>query len=103
MNAYQWLGNDGYQYIIFCTKADAAEIISRFGAEAKAPTLHSDDGVKYSHYIINTKKKIITPIRYLSFVFGGHADPYEPLIGKECSVAIFLDNYRFEEYPFHRR
>ena len=100
MNAYQWLGEDGYQYIIYCTKEDAAEIISRFGPEAKAPTLHSDDGVKYSHYIVDTRRRIITPIRYLSWVFGGHVD--EPLVGKACSVAIFLDKYRFEEYPFQR-
>ena len=100
MYAFEWLGRDGYQYILYCTKAEAAEIIRHFGPDAKAPTMYSDDGIKYSHYIVNTTDKIITPIRYLSHVFGGHVD--EPLVGRECSVAIFLDQYRFEEYPFRR-
>ena len=100
VKAYQWLGRDGYHYLLSCPKSAAFEIISRFGPEAKAPTLRADDGVKYSHYLVNTRDKIITPIRYLSWVFGGHVD--EPLLGEECSVALFLDNYRFEEYPFRR-
>lgn len=101
MLTYRWLGIEKYQYIIFCTKEDAAEIISRFGPETKAPTMRSDDGIKYSHYLVNTKDKIITPVRYLSWIFGGHAD--EPLIGEQCSIAIFLDDYRFVEDPFNEK
>ena len=97
MLAYRWLGIEIYQYIIFCTKEDAAEIMSRFGPVAKAPTLRFGDGIKYSFYLVSTKEKIITPIRYLSWVFGGHVD--EPLIGEPCSIALFLDDYRFVEDP----
>ena len=100
MNAYDWLGNDGYQYLVAFTEAEAAEVISRFGPQAKAPALHWEDGFKLFCYIINPTEKIITPIRYLSWVFGGHVD--EPLVGEERSVALFLDQYRFEEYPFQR-
>lgn len=96
MKAYHWLGIKPYQYIIACTKADALEVMARFGPDAKTPTWPID-GVKYSFYIVSTRDKIITPIRYLSWIFGGHAD--EPLIGEECSMAIFLDSYRFVEDP----
>lgn len=97
MHARHWLGNDGYRYILFCTKADAFEIISHFGPEAKAPTLRAEDGVKYSHYIVNSAKKIITPVRNLNQVFGQRAE--ESPVGKKCSVALFLDGYCFREYP----
>ena len=97
MKAYEWLGKDGYQYFLSCNKEDAMEIIARFGLNAKGPTLRMGDGVKYSYYFLNTRDKIITPVRYLSGIFGGMVD--EDYIGKECSVAIFLDQYRLEEYP----
>ena len=93
MKAFRWLGNDGYQYLIGCTKEDADDIIRIFGRRAKAPTMPSDDGIKYSYYIVNTRDKVIMPILYLSWVFGGHAD--EPLVGEECSLALILDGYRF--------
>jgi len=105
MKAYHWLGKDGYQYFICCTKETAVEIISRFGMEAKAPTVRLDDNIKYSFYILNIHDKIITPIRWLSglssaHVQGAHGDSNYPLIGEECSVAVFLDSYRLVEYPF---
>ena len=108
MNAYQWLGRDGYQYFICCTKEDACEIISRFGMDAKAPTVRLADRIKYSFYILNIHDKIITPIRWLSGlssadVEGAHGDSNYPLIGEECSVAVFLDGYRLLEYPFGRK
>lgn len=99
MKAYRWLGHDEYQYIIFCEKADAMEIIARFGPSAKGPTM-SFDGMKYSFYFLNTRDKIITPVRFLSGIFGGMVD--EDYIGEQCSLAIFLDQYRLEEYPFRR-
>ena len=107
MKAYHWLGKDGYQYFICCTKENAVEIISRFGMEAKAPTVRLDDNIKYSFYILNIHDKIITPIRWLSglssaHVQGAHGDSNYPLIGEECSVAVFLDSYRLMEYPFGR-
>lgn len=97
MKAFHWLGQDGYQYILFCEKADAMEIISRFGPSAKCPTI-AFDGVKYSFYFLNVRDKIITPVRALSGLFGGMVD--EDYIGEQCSIAVFLDRYRMEEYPF---
>ena len=93
MEAYRWLGNDGYQYLIECTKEDAADIMRIFGKRAKAPTLQMEDGTKYSYYILNTTDKVIMPILHLSWVFGGHVD--EPLVGEKCSLAVILDGYRF--------
>lgn len=96
MKAHHWLGHDEYQYILFCEKADAMEIIARFGPSAKGPTI-TFGGVKYSFYFLNIQDKVIAPVRYLSGLFGGMVD--EDYIGEQCSLAIFLDQYRLKEYP----
>lgn len=97
MKAYRWLGHDGYEYLLSCSKEDAFAIIAHFGPGAKTVTFPISERKKVSLYFLNTKEKIITPVRYLSFL-GAHAD--EDYIGEECSLAVFLDDYRFEEYPF---
>jgi len=98
MTAKEWLGNDGYQYILFCTKEDALEIMSIFGKRAKAPTRDIfQNGIKYSFYLLNVDKKIITP--YRSMFFGYRSDPDSYLVGQECTLAVILDSYRMVEYP----
>ena len=99
MIAYEWLGKDGYDCYICCNKEEAMDIISIFGKRAKAPTCLHDDGVKYSYYVLNTKDKIITPIKNQAWI--SHPDWCDPLVGKERNIAVILDRYRFYDcmYP----
>lgn len=103
MRVFEWSVPDNYDYILFCTKEDAMEIIDFFGPNAKAPTFPwglmwgNGDTRKYSHYILDTKEKIITPIRDLSWISHPDWTDYT-YVGKECSLAVILDNYRFLEY-----
>ena len=100
MIAYQWLVNDGYQYMLACTKEDAFQIISKFGPKAKAPTYRVESGIKYSFYVINTQDKIITPYGNPIAIAGPHAGDWsDPLFGEPVTLAIFLDDYRLKEYP----
>ena len=97
MKAYRWLGNDGYEYLLSCSKEEAFAIIAHFGPTAKTRTIPISETRKVSLYFLNTRDKIITPVRYPSGL-GAHATG--DYIGEECTVAVFLDDYRFEEYPF---
>lgn len=97
IKAYRWLGHDGYEYLFSCNKEEAFHIIAHFGPGAKAVAFPISERKKGSLYFLNTRDKILTPVRYLSFL-GAHAD--EDCIVEECSVAVFLDDYRFAEYPF---
>lgn len=96
--AYQWMGNDGYQFLIACAKDEAAEIIRCFGQNAKGPTLRMADGRKYSFYLLNTFDQVITPVRHLSWIFGSQSDPYQHLLGKTCPIEFSLEFYQYKEY-----
>ena len=105
MTAYHWLPEDGYQYLLACNKEEAFEIIAHFGPQAKAPTIRSvyTGMIKMSFYVVNTKDKILSPYPNPAAIAGSHAGDWsDPVCGDPCTLAIFLDGYRLEKYPFLR-
>lgn len=83
-------------YLVACDKADALQIIRRFGINAKAKTLEVENG-KRSFYGLNTKTKELIPLRFLTIFFGGH----EGLeIGHEQVIFVSLDEYHIVEWNF---
>ena len=105
MTAYHWLPEDGYQYLLACNKEEAFEIIAHFGPQAKAPTIRNPytGNIKFSFYVVNTRDRILSPYPNPVVIAGSHAGDWsDPVCGNPCTLALFLDGYRLEKYPFLR-
>lgn len=64
------------------------------GKEIKSATFPEEN--KY-YYFLNTNKKTITPMPYLSLAFGGMYNGYPPY-GKELQIDIDFSNYTLVYY-----
>lgn len=49
------------------------------------------EGGKNSYYGLNLEYKVLSPIKWLSFIVPGHEIPE---IGPEVSLALFLDDFQ---------
>ena len=102
MEVYEWLAKDGYDCYIVCREEVTEDIVSIFGSRAEGFSILypvADSPKKYYRFVLNTKDKIITPIK--NGIWISHPDWFGEYVGKERSISVILDRYSLYDcmYP----
>ena len=95
MRAFEWLGKDDYDCFISCTKEETIDILSILQTKVFRRFDIIDDRAKYYCFLLNTKDKIITPIKSCTWI--SHPERWDHNVGKKRSIALVIDQYSFQD------
>lgn len=103
LNAYEFANSafGSYNAIIHVSKETAGKITEYFGGEvlpAFLPGALSVSGEDMYMFLLDTEKKVITPVNSVNFIYGNQYNGYFPVGEPLADFALNPAGYHYERY-----